>query len=114
REGRSADLSGTRQVERLIQLFQLAHGAQQPALMPPGTLAALDALTAHGLVPETAKRELSQAYIFLRTVEHRLQLVHDHQAGLGSSEDLEKQVAACRSRVTELSTALIQPLTIER
>ena len=84
------------------------------ALSQSGTLAALETLAALGLVPETARRELSQAYIFLRTVEHRLQLVHDHQTGLGSSEDLEKQVAACRRRVAELSTALMQPFTSER
>jgi hypothetical protein len=41
-------------------------------------------------------------------VEHRLQLVHDHQTGLGSSEDLEKQLSACRRRVAELSASLMQ------
>jgi glutamate-ammonia-ligase adenylyltransferase len=114
RDARGAEFSGARQVERLTQLFQLAHGATHPALTPSGTLAALDMLAARGLVPETAKRELSQAYVFLRTVEHRLQLVHDRQTGLGSSEDLEKQVAAYRSRVADLSAALIQPLTAGR
>jgi glutamate-ammonia-ligase adenylyltransferase len=97
-----------RRVERVTALFQLAHGAQHPALSQIGTLAALDALATLGLVPEPVKRELSQAYVFLRTVEHRLQLVQDHQTGLGSSEDLEKQLAVCRDRVAELSAALIQ------
>jgi glutamate-ammonia-ligase adenylyltransferase len=102
-------VGGARQVERVTALFQLAHGAQHPALNQIGTLAALDALATLGLVHEGVKRELSQAYVFLRTVEHRLQLVQNHQTGLGSSEDLEKQLAVCRHRVAELSAALIQP-----
>jgi len=112
REGSSGQLSGASQVERVTQLFQLAHGTAHPALRQPGTLAALETLASLGLLPEAAKRELSQAYIFLKTVEHRLQLLHDHQTGLGSAEDLDKQVTAYRSRVAELSTALIQPFTI--
>jgi len=104
-----AETAGARQVERFTQLFQLLHGAKHPSLNHVGTLAALDALAAVGVVPEPAKRELSQAYVFLRTVEHRLQLVHHHHSGLGSSEDLEKQLTACRHRVAELSAALLQP-----
>jgi glutamate-ammonia-ligase adenylyltransferase len=113
-EGSGANATGAFQVERLTQLFQLAHAAQHPTLKAAGTLAALDALASLGLVSEPIKRELSQAYVFLKTVEHRLQLVHDHQTGLGSSEDLDKQVMACRSRVAELSTSLIQPFTSGR
>ena len=114
REGHAAQLSGARLIERVTQLFQLAYGGQHPALSQPGTLAALETLGGLGLIPDAAKRELSQAYIFLRTVEHRLQLVQDHQTGLGSPEDLDKQVAVCCSRAAELSHALVQPFTTER
>jgi glutamate-ammonia-ligase adenylyltransferase len=114
RDGRGAELSGARQVERVTRLLQLAHGAEHPALCQSSTLAALDTLATLGVVPETVKRELSQAYIFLRTVEHRLQLVPDRHTGLGSAEDLEKQVAGYRSRVAALSAALLQPFTSER
>ena len=114
RESSDAPLSGASQVARVTQLFQLAHGATYPALRQPGTLAALETLAALGLLPEAAKRELSQAYVFLKTVEHRLQLVHEHQTGLGSAEDLDKQMRACRSRVAELSVSLLQPFTSEQ
>jgi glutamate-ammonia-ligase adenylyltransferase len=99
-------------VERLTQLFQLAYGADHPALRQAGTLASLDALAAAGVFPEALKRELAQAYVFLRTVEHRLQLVHEGQTGLGSPEDLQKQVAVCRTRITEISRTLAGRLTV--
>jgi glutamate-ammonia-ligase adenylyltransferase len=100
-------LRDSHQVERVTQLFQLAHGAQNPAVcQQTGTLAALDALAAARLIPDAAKRELAQRYVFLKTVEHRLQLVDENQTGLGSSEDLEKQVSACRSRVSEICRGL--------
>lgn len=114
RERNDAEGSGAHQVERITQLFQLAHGAQNPTLCQTGTLAALEALAAAGLLPETLKRELAQAYVFLRAVEHRLQLVHENQTGLGSSEDLEKQVTACCSRVAELSGVLADQFKNQR
>ena len=36
RDGRGAELSGARQVERVTQLFQLAHGAEHPGVIPVG------------------------------------------------------------------------------
>jgi glutamate-ammonia-ligase adenylyltransferase len=92
-------------VEHLVQLLQLAHGAG--ALLPqPGTLPALDALASADVLAESERRELTQSYIFLRTVEHRLQLVHENQTGLGSADDLHKQVSAHRRRVNEIGRTL--------
>jgi glutamate-ammonia-ligase adenylyltransferase len=105
-----AEVTGARLVERMTQLFQLAHGARHPTVCQTGTLAALDALASASLVSENLRRELAQAYVFLRAVEHRLQLVPESQTGLGSSEDLEKQVIVCARRVAELSVVMADQL----
>jgi len=70
---------GIRDAEFAVQLLQLVHGRQDPALRSPTTLIALGELAAAGYVAEQDAAALADAYRFLRTVEHRLQLVDDQQ-----------------------------------
>lgn len=65
---------GLRDVEFAVQLLQLVHGRHDPTLRDRGTLTALAALAAGGYVGEPDAAALTDAYEFLRTVEHRLQL----------------------------------------
>ncbi len=67
---------GLRDVEFAVQLLQLVHGRTDEHLRDPGTLHALDALTARGYVGREDGRALHAAYEFLRTLEHRIQLQH--------------------------------------
>ena len=70
---------GIRDIEFAVQLLQLVHGREDPALRAPSTLAALGALAAGGYVAHEDAQELASAYRFLRAVEHRLQLFEDRQ-----------------------------------
>jgi len=70
---------GIREVEFHAQAMQLLHGGRLPALRVRGTLEALDALVYAGLLPAADRDALSRAYVFLRDVEHRLQLPGDRQ-----------------------------------
>ena len=65
---------GLRDVEFAVQLLQLVHGRGDDALRVPGTMEALDALRDGGYVGRDDALSLSDAYVFLRTTEHRLQL----------------------------------------
>jgi glutamate-ammonia-ligase adenylyltransferase len=67
---------GLRDVEFAVQLLQLVHGRSDPSLRSPNTLQALAALTAGGYVGRDDGASLNDAYRFLRTIEHRLQLSH--------------------------------------
>jgi glutamate-ammonia-ligase adenylyltransferase len=69
---------GIRDIEFAVQLLQLVHGRQDESVRSPTTLDALTALAAGGYVETADTQRLDQAYRFLRTVEHRLQL-HDEQ-----------------------------------
>jgi len=67
---------GLRDVEFAVQLLQLVHGRTDEHLRDPGTLHALDTLTARGYVGREDGEALHAAYEFLRTLEHRIQLQH--------------------------------------
>jgi glutamate-ammonia-ligase adenylyltransferase len=70
---------GIRDIEFAVQLLQLVHGRADPGLRSPSTLPALGALAAGGYVAPEDAAALDEAYRFLRTVEHRLQLYEDQQ-----------------------------------
>ncbi len=70
---------GIREVEFFGQMFQLLRGGVVPALQERRILAVLPALVAEGAIDPAVCRDLTQAYIFLRRVENRLQAVADQQ-----------------------------------
>ena len=65
---------GLRDVEFAVQLLQLVHGRGDDTLRSGTTLVALEQLAAGGYVGREDARHLAEAYRWLRTVEHRLQL----------------------------------------
>lgn len=70
---------GIRDVEFAVQLLQLVHGRADPSIRGGNTLAALAALGEAGYVAPDDARDLADAYAWLRTVEHRLQMAGLHQ-----------------------------------
>ncbi len=65
---------GLRDVEFAVQLLQLVHGRADERIRPPTTLSALAELTHGGYVGREDGEALHEAYAFLRTLEHRIQL----------------------------------------
>ena len=70
---------GIREVEFFVQTQQLILGGRNPELRGRETLKMLDQLTKSGWIEEKTRSELKTAYIFLRDVEHRIQMVADEQ-----------------------------------
>jgi len=70
---------GIREIEFTVQVLQLIWGGRDPALRDPTTLGALAALVAAGRLDRRAAADLADAYVFLRQLEHRLQMVADRQ-----------------------------------
>jgi glutamate-ammonia-ligase adenylyltransferase len=70
---------GIREIEFLVQSLQLIHGGRTPAIRERNTLRALDRLMKNGFLSERDAEFLREAYVFLRTVEHRVQLVEERQ-----------------------------------
>ena len=65
---------GLRDVEFAVQLLQMVHGRTDEEVRPPTTLSALARLTERGYVGRDDGRALHDAYSYLRTLEHRIQL----------------------------------------
>ena len=70
---------GIREIEFFVQTQQLIAGGRHPELRFRETLATLNALAASRWIDVAARDDLAAAYHFLRTVEHRLQMVADEQ-----------------------------------
>jgi len=70
---------GIREIEFFIQALQLVYAGKNPLLRERNSLKALDTLLAARLISEEDHLRLSDAYRFLRTVEHRIQVVQERQ-----------------------------------
>jgi [glutamine synthetase] adenylyltransferase / [glutamine synthetase]-adenylyl-L-tyrosine phosphorylase len=70
---------GIREVEFFAQTQQLIAGGRNPGLRDRQTLMTLDKLAAGGWVDGKARDDMRDAYLFLRSVEHRLQMINDDQ-----------------------------------
>ena len=70
---------GIREIEFIAQTMQLLHGGRIPFLQDSQTLSALKKLVRYKLLPNHEAEELSQAYCFLRELEHRLQMENNLQ-----------------------------------
>ncbi|HSV73313.1 MAG TPA: hypothetical protein VLH79_06090 [Chthonomonadales bacterium] len=87
---------GIRDIEFMVQLLQLTHGGQRPELRAAGTLDALERLHRAGLLRRVEASELREDYCFLRTVEHRLQILYDLQTQALPAEPEERRLLARR------------------
>jgi [glutamine synthetase] adenylyltransferase / [glutamine synthetase]-adenylyl-L-tyrosine phosphorylase len=70
---------GIREIEFFVQTQQLIAGGRHPELRVRPTLEALDLLATSNWITFEARDQLTAAYLFLRRVEHRLQMVADEQ-----------------------------------
>jgi glutamate-ammonia-ligase adenylyltransferase len=70
---------GIREIEFFAQTLQLIWGGRLPGLRLRATCAALDALVAAGRAEGATVADLTRCYGLLRRVEHRLQMIADHQ-----------------------------------
>ncbi len=108
---------GIREIEFIVQALQLTRGGRDRRLQTPSLFAALAQLADSRLLPAPAVSELRAAYVFLRRLENRLQMLADAQthqlpAGALARERLalamdlpdwgalERELAAQRARVS--------------
>ncbi len=116
---------GIREIEFFAQTQQLVYGGREPRLRSPDTISALQGLAETEHITAKTRDVLIDAYLFLRHVEHRLQMQEDFQThslpsdsevlesfaqfmGYASSEkfmsDLERKTSAVRNLYAGLFT----------
>ena len=92
---------GIREIEFVIQALQLIYGGRDRNLREKNALKALHTLSQKGLITYQEHAELAKAYVFLRTVEHRIQILDDLQTQTMPSEESELRTLARRSGYRE-------------
>ncbi len=97
-EARTNDIKlgrgGIREIEFLVQSVQLINGGRNPAVRERNTLRAIGRLMRNGYLLERDAESLSSAYEFLRTVEHRVQLVEERQTHTLPSDKASREKIA--------------------
>jgi glutamate-ammonia-ligase adenylyltransferase len=65
---------GIRSIEFFVQTLQLINGGKMKSIRKANTLSAIDSLSMEKLITPGDAKKLKDAYIFLREVEHRIQI----------------------------------------
>ncbi|WP_062310361.1 bifunctional [glutamate--ammonia ligase]-adenylyl-L-tyrosine phosphorylase/[glutamate--ammonia-ligase] adenylyltransferase [Polynucleobacter sinensis] len=106
--GRSKDIKlgrgGIREIEFLAQMFQLMRGGTDPRFRIRPTLRVLDLVKQQGILPVSEVETLQAAYVFLRRLEHRIQVWEDQQTHYLPEDDLAR---------TRLASSMIGPDQIQ-
>jgi [glutamine synthetase] adenylyltransferase / [glutamine synthetase]-adenylyl-L-tyrosine phosphorylase len=85
---------GIREIEFITQAFQLIKGGRLPSLQEPNLLQALNQLKSNKILSTKTVQSLYQAYMFLRLLENRLQMLNDRQTHeLPKEKDIKEQIA---------------------
>jgi glutamate-ammonia-ligase adenylyltransferase len=100
--GRNVKLGfgGIREIELIVQTLQVSFGSRYCEICERNTLRAIAALCANSLISDDEKSKLTEAYIFLRDVENKLQMVNDAQthaipAAAGELNALSRMLGYC-------------------
>jgi len=72
-------MGGIREIEFFAQAHQLIYGGKNPELRCRATVEALRALAGAGIISRKDEEMLGEAYGFLRSLEHRIQVYQDRQ-----------------------------------
>ena len=91
---------GIREIEFIAQALQVAFGGKDPWLRAPHTLISLSRLDDRELITESEHWQLSDAYNFLRALEHRLQMEHGLQTHSLPNEPERRELVARRMNFT--------------
>lgn len=86
---------GIREIEFIAQVFQLIRGGRDISLQIRATLPVLERLAQKGLLSGETVAELSDAYVFLRNLEHRLQYLQDAQTQTIPADEENRARLAC-------------------
>ena len=87
-------VGGIREVEFFTQALQLVNGGYEPKLRGPSTLPALAELARHNFISTKERDLLTEAYCFLRQVEHKVQIVQEaHAHSIPEGKDEEQALA---------------------
>jgi len=92
---------GIREIEFIVQVFQLIRGGREPSLQSRSLLPTLAAIAQLNLLPEGDAQILREAYLFLRRLENLLQSINDEQTQTLPGDELNRARLAWGMRVDD-------------
>src|SRR5262245_2675276 len=98
---------GIREIELIAQALEVCHGSRIPLICERNTMKTLGALRDQSLLTTDEYDALSRAYVFLRDVENKLQMVNDAQTH--SLPQSREELTACARRLGYSGDALSSP-----
>jgi glutamate-ammonia-ligase adenylyltransferase len=99
---------GIRDIEFVVQALQLMNGGGNPGLRTRNTLEALTLLTREGLLSAQEEQSLRESYVFLRTLEHRLQMAKYTQTHTVPDDDESLTTIAWRMGISGGAAELLK------
>nr|WP_318384346.1 bifunctional [glutamate--ammonia ligase]-adenylyl-L-tyrosine phosphorylase/[glutamate--ammonia-ligase] adenylyltransferase [uncultured Enterobacter sp.] len=108
---------GIREIEFIVQVFQLIRGGREPSLQSRSLLPTLAAIEQLHLLPEGDAQALREAYLYLRRLENLLQSINDEQTQTLPGDDLNRARLAWGMNVPDwaaLTDALTAQMTAVR
>lgn len=98
---------GIREIEFIAQALQLAHGGLDEWLRGAHTLISLGRLADRDLISEQERTQLSEAYVFLRVLEHRLQMEQGLQTHTVPENNTQRSLVARRMGFSEAAALVL-------
>lgn len=83
---------GIREIEFIVQAFQLMRGGRDKVLQQRSLLAVLPQISALGLLSEIQTDQLREAYLFLRHTENTLQAIREQQTQILPENKADRQI----------------------
>lgn len=96
---------GIRDIEFMVQTLQLLHVARHPQLFESNTITGLQQLQALDLLQDADGEFLEEAYLFLRDVENKIQMVHELQTHTLPNQPAELTKCAVRMGYADQSSS---------
>ncbi|MEG3133357.1 bifunctional [glutamate--ammonia ligase]-adenylyl-L-tyrosine phosphorylase/[glutamate--ammonia-ligase] adenylyltransferase [Rouxiella sp. T17] len=81
---------GIREIEFIVQVFQLIRGGREPLLQQRALLPTLKTIETLNLLPENQVQQLTESYLFLRRLENLLQAIADEQTQTLPGDELNR------------------------
>ncbi len=95
---------GIREIEFIVQVFQLIRGGREPSLQRRSLLPTLSAIAALHLLTEEDAAALREAYLYLRRLENLLQSINDEQTQTLPGDELNRARLTWGMGVADWST----------
>jgi glutamate-ammonia-ligase adenylyltransferase len=92
---------GIREIEFIVQAFQLLRGGSDTRLQSPALLTVLPRLAGQKLLPAKTVEQLKSAYLYLRQLENRIQMLNDEQTHTLPADTLNRARLALAMNVRD-------------